>query len=199
MIIWISGTSSSGKTSIGSLLQEKLNCNKTKCLLFTVDKYLSMLNGNYTKIFGRGNIYDKKLSMDLFKESDTYYLKKTEAGMRIQYGDASVRLFNGIPNVIYEMQKTGFDIIVDAYFETEEHINQIKELFGKIECYFFYLYCNKEQLELREKKRCNRIKGTAENWLNDFDCVNHHDCNSIDTSSQNPNDITDLIYKALGL
>lgn len=190
-ILSICGTSSCGKSSSVTLLHKKLPSN---WLIFNTDNYLKMLGYDYEKIFCNKNINEDLINDDsYFVKNDRYYLEKNGDDILIKYGKKSIALFDSIPKSVEVLIKDGFDVILEAFVETKEHIDILRKKFdGVADLYFVYMFSDEETLEKREKKRCNRVFGTSKRWLKDFNCRDFCDL-AIDTSRLSPKEVSDII------
>lgn len=192
-VVCISGTSSVGKSSTSSLLKEKLG---DSWLHFKVDSYLQMFGAKYNNIFNNNNAYQEANYDLISQKNEIYYVEKNaDYGFDVKYGEVSVLLYNTIPSSIKVLADSGFNVIVDAFVENENHIELMNNLMPNYKMHFVYLYADNTALLYREKDRKNRLKGTAVNWLKSFN-PSIYDL-QINTTHLSPNDVSDKIISIL--
>jgi chloramphenicol 3-O phosphotransferase len=135
-IIFINGTSSSGKTSLLKLLQKKL---PEPYLDMGVDKFIWMLPGRY-------------LDRPLWDEV---------LGKALHSGPVGWSLFSGMHHAIAAAASRGNNILADHVFVEKDWVDECAELFAEINAYLIGLHCPLEVLEQREKDRKDRTLGQA--------------------------------------
>lgn len=135
-IIFINGTSSSGKTSLLKLLQKKL---PEPFLDMGIDKFIWMLPGRYL---------DRPLWDDVL-------------GKAVQPGPVGWSLFSGMHHAIAAAASRGNNILADHVFVEKVWVDECAELFAKMNAYLIGLHCPLEVLEQREKDRKDRTLDQA--------------------------------------
>jgi len=135
-IIFINGTSSSGKTSIVKALQNML---EAPYLDMGIDKFIFMLPKRYLN----RPLWDEVLG------------KATEAGM------TGHRLFSGMHHAIFAAANAGNNIIADHVFVEKAWVDECAELFEDMLAYLIGVQCPLEILEQREQERKDRTLGQA--------------------------------------
>jgi len=135
-IIFINGTSSSGKTSLVKLLQKKL---PEPYLDMGIDKFIWMLPGRYL---------DRPLWDDVL-------------GKAVQSGPLGRSLFSGMHHAITAAASRGNNILADHVFVEKAWVGECATLFAGTNAYLIGLYCPLEVLVQREKDRKDRTLGQA--------------------------------------
>ena len=135
-VIFINGTSSSGKTSILRALQNVL---EEPYLEAGIDKFIWMLPERYL---------DRPLWDDVLGLAD-------KAGVT---GHALVR---GMHHAIAAMSETGINVLADHVLVEPSWVEHCARLFSELPAYLIGVLCPLEVLEEREKSRKNRTLGQA--------------------------------------
>ena len=135
-IIFINGTSSSGKTSLLKLLQKKL---PEPYLDMGIDKFIWMLPGRYL---------DRPLWDDVL-------------GKAVQSGPVGWSLFSGMHHAIAVVALRGNNVLADHVFVEKAWVDECAELFAGMNAYVIGLTCPLEVLEQRERDRKDRTLGQA--------------------------------------
>lgn len=135
-IIFINGTSSSGKTSLLKALQKKLS---EPYLDMGIDKFIWMLPGRYL---------DRPLWDDVL-------------GKALHSGPVGLTLFSGMHHAIAAAASRGNNILADHVFVEKVWVDECAELFADMNAYLIGLQCPLDVLEQREKDRKDRTLGQA--------------------------------------
>lgn len=135
-IIFINGTSSSGKTSLLKALQAKL---PAPFLDMGIDRFIWMLPKRY-------------LDRPLWDEV---------LGKAVQSGPLGLVLFSGMHHAIAAVAKRGISVIADHVFVEKAWVDECAALFANMNAYLIGLHCPLEVLEQREKDRTDRTLGQA--------------------------------------
>lgn len=135
-IIFINGTSSSGKTSLLKLLQTKL---QEPYLDMGIDKFIWMLPKRYL---------ERPLWDDVL-------------GKAHQPGPIGLTLFSGMHHAIAAAASRGNNILADHVFVEKAWVDECADLFAGMNAYIIGLTCPLEVLEQREKDRKDRTLGQA--------------------------------------
>lgn len=133
-IIFLNGTSSSGKTSLLKALQKKLS---EPYLDMGIDKFIWMLPGRYL---------DRPLWDDVL-------------GKALHSGPVGLTLFSGMHHAIAAAASRGNNILADHVFVEKAWVDECAELFVDMNAYIIGLQCPLEVLEQREKDRKDRTLG----------------------------------------
>lgn len=135
-IIFINGTSSSGKTSLLKLLQKNL---PEPYLDMGVDKFIWMLPSRYL---------NRPLWDDVL-------------GKALQAGPVGWSLFSGMHHAIAAAASRGNNILADHVFVEKAWVDECAGLFAEMNAYLIGLQCPLEVLEQRERDRKDRTLGQA--------------------------------------
>jgi chloramphenicol 3-O phosphotransferase len=135
-IIILNGASSSGKTSLLEVLQERL---AEPYLNAGIDKFIWMLPERYL---------DRPLWDDVL-------------GLATKAGATGHTLFSGMHHAIAALARTGNNVLADHVLVEPAWVDECIELFTDLPAYLIGLYCPLEVLEAREKARKNRTLGQA--------------------------------------
>jgi chloramphenicol 3-O phosphotransferase len=135
-IVFINGTSSSGKTTIIRALQEKL---KEPYIEAGIDKFIWMLPKRYL---------DHPLWDDVLGQAD-------------KAGVTGHVLIHGMHHAIVELSRNGINVLADHVLIEPDWVKECVELFADFPAYLIGLQCPLEVLELRERTRKDRTLGQA--------------------------------------
>jgi chloramphenicol 3-O phosphotransferase len=135
-IIFLNGTSSSGKTSILRSLQAQL---PDPFLDMGIDRFIFMLPKRYLE----RPLWDEIL------------------GKAVQSGDAGRVLFSGMHHAIEAVARQGSNILADHVFVEKAWVDECAGLFAEMNAYLIGIYCPLEILEQRERERKDRTPGQA--------------------------------------
>ena len=130
-IIFLNGTSSSGKTTVAKELQNMLD---EVYLYFSIDNYLNNLPSKFT---GTYDDFNKVMS---------------EQGSNI---------IKGFHRMLTAVAKEGNNIILDHLLESETIVRDCQKAFKDIDVLIVGLRCSLEEAERRESERPDRRKGQA--------------------------------------
>lgn len=135
-VIFVNGTSSSGKTSIVRALQRRL---EEPFLDMGVDRFIFMLPQRYLE----RPLWDEVL------------------GKADRPGDTGRVLFSGMHHAIAAVAVAGFNVIADHVFVQQGWVAECARLFAELPAYLIGIQCPLEVLEARECQRKNRTLGQA--------------------------------------
>ncbi|TXG76919.1 hypothetical protein E6Q11_03870 [Candidatus Dojkabacteria bacterium] len=188
MIIFVCGTSSSGKTSVCNALKREL---PDGWLLFSTEGYLGMLGDKFN------NLHPANIEVEV-PNKIAYAKKHDDGSFEIIVGALVQRLFSIIPEAIGLLAQRGFDIVVDSLITKKSEIDQFRKALDKFDCKFIYLSASEKEISRREESRGDRLKGSAVHWLRAFDF--HNECDLIlDTENIVVNQIAKDIINHLNL
>jgi chloramphenicol 3-O-phosphotransferase len=158
MIIIISGTSSSGKSSVCEHLHEKLGAG---WLFFSTDGYLSMLGHEFLGLHPENK--------DVCIPNKICYAKKHEdETFEIIPGEYCSKLFSTIPDVLNLIANQGLNIIVDSFISSAIDLEHYKNVLEPHHPKFVYLYADEAIIKAREAARGDRLIGSALHWMKSF-------------------------------
>ena len=135
-VIFINGTSSSGKTSIVHALQDLL---AEPYLEAGIDKFIFMMPERYL---------DRPLWDDVL-------------GLAVKAGASGHLLFSGMHRAIQTLADSGINVIADHVFVEQRWVGECVELFADMPAFLIGVQCPLEILEERERSRKNRTLGQA--------------------------------------
>lgn len=135
-IVFINGTSSSGKTSIVHALQARL---EEPYLEAGIDKFIWMLPERYL---------ERPLWDDVL-------------GMANKAGDVGHALAHGMHHAIAVLSRHGVNVLADHVLVEPSWVQECIELFADLQAYLIGVQCPLEVLEQRERSRKNRTLGQA--------------------------------------
>lgn len=186
MIIMLSGTSSSGKSTLCHELKNRLGDH---WLIFSTDGYLSMLGDKFL------NLHPDNSSV-CEPNAVCYAKKHIDGTFEIMPGELCSKLYLTIPNTLNLIAKAGFNIILDSFITTTKEFDSYKNQLSKHGLFSVYLYASGNEIERRETARGDRLKGSAIHWLRKFDFQNQCDL-LIDTEKMTLNACSDIIIKRI--
>jgi len=135
-ILFLNGTSSSGKTSLLHRLQDEL---PEPFLNLGIDRFIFMLPQRY-------------LNRPLWDEV---------LGKAIHAGTAGMALFSGMHHAIAAAAKRGNHVIADHVFVEKAWVDECAQLFSEMNAYLVGIHCPLHVLEQRERHRKDRTLGQA--------------------------------------
>lgn len=135
-ILFINGTSSSGKTSLLKALQNAL---PDPFLDMGIDRFIWMMPSRYL---------DRPLWDDVLGKAD-------------RSGPVGMILFSGMHHAIAAAAGRGLSVIADHVFVEKAWAEECASLFADRNAYLIGLHCPLEILEQREKHRKDRTLGQA--------------------------------------
>lgn len=170
-IIFLNGTSSSGKTTLLKQLQKKLS---DPYLDMGIDKFIWMLPSRFL---------ERPLWDDVL-------------GKAVHAGSAGQRLFSGMHHAIAATAVRGNNIIADHVFVEKAWVDECAELFVNLNAYLFGLTCPLEVLEQRERDRKDRTLGQARLQFDIIHKYAQYDL-ELDTSKLGPEECAQQIMERL--
>lgn len=149
-VIILNGASSSGKSSIAKALQEVLPDN---FLHIGIDSFISMMP-------------QKTLNLSTPDiASDGFYWRSVETAqgsvLRIQSGQFGAQINRAYHSTVRHLVDSGLKVIVDDVMDGGREQREWLEALEGIETIFIAVRCSDADLCQREKKRSDRINGSA--------------------------------------
>jgi chloramphenicol 3-O phosphotransferase len=135
-IIFLNGTSSSGKTSILHALQDAMS---EPYLDAGIDKFIWMLPERYL---------ERPLWDDVL-------------GLATTAGETGHRLMHGMHETIATLSKAGLNVVADHVLVEQDWLEECITLFADLPAYLIGIRCPLEVLVERERSRKNRTLGQA--------------------------------------
>ncbi len=170
-IIFLNGTSSSGKSSILRALQNQL---AEPYLDMGIDRFIFMMPKRYL---------DRPLWDDVL-------------GTAIQAGTTGMALFSGMHHAIAAVAGQGNNVIADHVFVEKVWVDECTRLFNASNAYLIGIHCPLEVLEQRERDRKDRTLGQARlqyNIIHKYTCYDLE----VDTSILSPEQCAQNIIERL--
>lgn len=170
-VIFINGTSSSGKTTLVKALQKHLS---EPFLDMGIDRFIWMLPSRYL---------DRPLWDEIL-------------GKAVQPGSQGLILFSGMHHAIAAAANRGNNIVADHVFVEKAWVDECTSLFADMNAYLIGLHCPLEVLEQREKDRKDRTLGQARAQ---FDVIHKYVVYDLelDTSKLSIEDCVEQVIKRL--
>ncbi len=149
-IIFLNGPSSSGKSSLAKLLQDKLD---KPYMHIGIDKLIEMMPEKLNKWDGQkaeqGFYWD--ISVD----------EKGNQLAHIQLGEFAQKVSNLLKEVVLTMIKSGFNLIIDEVCVTDGSFEKWQEILSDYKTIYVGLKSDTKTLQERENKREDRMKGSS--------------------------------------
>ena len=140
-LIFLNGTTSSGKTSIVLALQEELR--RPYCAT-GIDDAFAMLPDR------------------LHKNPDGFFFDRDERGLvRLNFGRIGLACLKAHHRSVAAMARSGIDLICDEVILNEELRRDWLEVLSGVNTAFVGVHCSLEELERREIERGDRVIGQA--------------------------------------
>tara|TARA_Y100001970_G_C13989294_1_gene727360 strand:- start:139 stop:759 length:621 start_codon:yes stop_codon:yes gene_type:complete len=172
-IIFLNGTSSSGKTTLSRALQGQL---KDPYLYFALDQYRDSLPGKYRGLNSpEGTTGKEGLNVVPVLSKNG----KTLAS--IEFGDYGKKVLRGMRQAAATLARGGLNLIIDDIIFDRECLEDYLDSLIGIQVYFIGLFCPLKTLEERESSRLGRFPGTAESQYHACHAHEKYDL-KIDTS-----------------
>lgn len=151
-IIFLNGTSSSGKTTLAHHLQEIL---QLPYLHLALDQFRDGLPPRYRGLNSPpGTDGDAGLNVVPVSNGDERYT-------RICFGSVGKTMLKGMRRAIAAMAHCGNNIIIDDVLLEREFLDDYLEVFQELKVYFVGVMCPRDVLTIRENTRPGRFPGTA--------------------------------------
>jgi chloramphenicol 3-O phosphotransferase len=167
MVIFLNGTSSSGKTTIGKELQVRLN---DPYMLLTIDNFL--------------NFYPEKYFVPKTPEEGVVLMKLLSAGI------------SGFHRCIPALAEAGNNLIVDHVLQENSWLHDCVKRWSGLDVLFVGVKCPLEVLEKREAERGDRKSGTSRYQYDRVHSHERYDL-ELDTSILRVEECADKIIEAL--
>ena len=170
-IIFINGTSSSGKTSLLKALQNQL---QEPYLDMGIDRFIWMLPKRYL---------DRPLWDDVL-------------GKAHQSGPVGLTLFSGMHHAIAAAASRGNNVVADHVFVEKAWVDECANLFANMNAYLIGIHCPLGVLEQRERDRKDRTLGQARAQYEVIHKYTKYDL-KVDTSLLSPKECAEKVIERL--
>ena len=186
MIIFLNGSSSSGKTSIAKELQKMFD---VPLLHMGIDNFLLMMPRE-KKWFERMSEQEYSSTGPGFTLVDT--TENDKPMIRIEFGPWGEKLVTGMYEAIAAMVSQGFSVIVDDVVQRKESLECAVRSFKPFKTYFIGVKCPIKILEKREKERGDRAITMARGMYKRVHSFSSYDF-EVDTSQYTPQECAEKI------
>ena len=186
--ILLNGTSSSGKTTLAKVLQQKL---KEPYLCVSLDQYRDSLPDKYRGLNSPPGTtgYDGLNVVPIDS-------KGGEKISSIKFGRYGKKVLHGMRLSSAGLVRDGLNIIIDDILLEASFLDDYLKTFCDLKLYFIGLFCPLEAVEKREASRIGRFPGTAQSQLEVCHAHGVYDL-SLDTSILSPEDCAKKIIDRL--
>ena len=186
--ILLNGTSSSGKTTLAKVLQQKL---EEPYLYVSLDQYRDSLPDKYRGLNSPPGTtgYDGLNVVPIDS-------KGGEKISSIQFGRYGKKVLHGMRLSSAGLVRDGLNIIIDDILLEASFLDDYLKTFCDLKLYFIGLFCPLEAVEKREASRIGRFPGTAQSQLEVCHAHRVYDL-SLDTSILSPEDCAEKIIGRL--
>ena len=170
-IIFINGTSSSGKTSIVHAFQNSIPEMYIEC---GIDKFIWMMPGRYL---------ERPLWDDVL-------------GLANKAGKTGHQLVRGMHKAIQTLSQAGINVVADHVFVERQWAKECAMIFASLPAYLIGINCPLQKVEERERNRKNRTLGQAGLQMSLIHKYTKYDL-EVDTSLHSPQECADQIVARL--
>jgi chloramphenicol 3-O phosphotransferase len=167
-ILFLNGTSSSGKTTIAKALQDSL---EVPYLHTGIDHFIERYPGRMLVYSDGVNPPDAEGWLVVFR-NDTF--------VQVQIGPAGYRLIAGMYRAIAALAASGINLIVDDIIYNQRVLKEAVNVLQPFQVWFVGIRCPLEVAERREQERGDRAKGGAKVF---YDRVHAHGIYDIEIDS----------------
>lgn len=160
LIVYLNGTSSSGKTSIS---MELMNQKEIPFHYLSIDNFIKEFNDTFLDVVEPTREVDQQsIAQIMFDPLFSVYC-------------STIKLFSEI----------GVNVIVDTVIDNDKWFNECLDLFYNQPTLFIGVNCSKEELIRREQARGDRQIGLAASQFNKVYCMDEYDL-EVNTEEMNP-------------
>ena len=189
-IIYLTGTSSAGKSSIATVLQDLL---PVPYLHVTLDAFMGMFPAAYVAVQPFGEPVPPRAFEGLVLRHET-----RDGRLRLDphHSPAWERLTIGFRQSLRALAVAGNNLIVDDVLTTRPGLHTTLDALAGVPVVFVRVYCPPAELERREQARGDRLLGLAAWQRERIDAAIIYDL-EIDTSQHSPDECAQRIMQAL--
>jgi chloramphenicol 3-O phosphotransferase len=186
-IIFLNGTSSSGKTTLAYALQELL---PEPWLHVALDQFRDGLPPKYRGLNSpSGSTGDAGLNVVPVTDTGTPYTA-------IKFGEVGKTMLIGMRRAIRSLAEAGNNIIIDDIILEQTFLDDYLQVFADFDLIFVGVRCPLDVISDREAVRPGRFPGTALGHADVCHAHNDYDVN-VDTGSTSPEQCAAEIHKFL--
>ena len=187
-IIFLNGTSSSGKTTLAHALQERL---EEPFQHVALDQFRDGLPAKFRGLNAPvGTTGERGLNVVPVKLDDRTSITE------VRFGADGQRLLRGMRRAILSMAKEGNNIIIDDIILDQSFLDDYLDVMAHELLYFVGVRCPLAVIEQREARRLGRFPGTAESHFMSCHAHDTYDI-EVDTSTTTPEACAELIVKRI--
>jgi chloramphenicol 3-O phosphotransferase len=193
-VILLNGSSSAGKSTIATLLQDTIV--EASYLYFGFDTLVFLSPKRY---WADAATPEQSKNNPFLKEGVHMVHREKEDGpvcIDAVFGPAFNPIISAMPAVVRTLVDQGNKVIFDHVFHDKRMVDQFNQQMDGINCFKVGVYCPLNILEQREKERGDRVLGRARGL---YDVV-HKYCDydlKLDTANTSPNDSVSNILSVL--
>lgn len=189
-IIYLTGTSSAGKSTLAAMLQDML---PVPYLHVTLDAFMGMFPSAYVAVQPFGEPVSPRAYEGLVLRHET-----RDGHLRLDphHSPAWERLTTGFRQSIHTLAVAGNNLIVDDVLTTRPALHTTLAALVGIPVAFVRLYCPPAELERREQARGDRLLGLAAWQRERIDATMVYDL-ELDTSRHSPDECARLVLRLI--
>ncbi len=187
-IIFLNGTSSSGKTTLAHALQERL---VEPFQHVALDQFRDGLPAKYRGLNApAGTTGERGLNVIPVRQDDNSIFTQ------VRFGEDGQKLLRGMRRAILSLAQEGNNIIIDDIILDQSFLDDYLDVMADERLYFIGVRCPLSVIEQREAQRLGRFPGTAESHFISCHAHDTYDV-EVDTSALTPAACAGLIVKRM--
>lgn len=187
-IIFLNGTSSSGKTTLAHALQERL---VEPFQHVALDQFRDGLPAKYRGLNApAGTTGERGLNVIPVRQDDNSIFTQ------VRFGEDGQKLLRGMRRAILSLAQEGNNIIIDDIILDQSFLDDYLDVMADERLYFIGVRCPLSVIEQREAQRLGRFPGTAESHFISCHAHDTYDV-EVDTSVLTPAACAGLIVKRM--
>ena len=187
-IIFLNGTSSSGKTTLAHALQERL---VEPFQHVALDQFRDGLPAKYRGLNApAGTTGERGLNVIPVRQDDNSIFTQ------VRFGEDGQKLLRGMRRAILSLAQEGNNIIIDDIILDQSFLDDYLDVMADERLYFIGVRCPLSVIEQREAQRLGRFPGTAESHFISCHAHGTYDV-EVDTSAATPVACAELIVKRM--
>ena len=188
-VIFLNGSSSSGKTTLAIMLQQLLDEPYQHIAL---DQFRDGMPGRFRGLNSPDGT-PGELGLNIVPVD-----KAGERVTEIRFGEHGERVLRGMRRAIAAFAREGNNVIIDDLLFTNDYLLDYAEALQDISAWMIGIRCSLDVVNEREALRSGRFPGTATSHFHE---VHAHDAGydlEVDTSATSPRECAELIVACLG-
>lgn len=184
-IVYLNGSTSSGKTTLSKYLQDKLL--PTPFLHIGIDKIISMMPDGINNWTG-GSAPEGFSWKTIHKDGKVF--------REICLGPFAKQIVRSYEEVVLTLAKQGHFLVIDDVSFGKKQVDQWRKGLNAYKVLWVGLHCPIEEIEQREKNRGNRLEGSGRHQHTEVHRGVKYDI-ELDTHKQSLKECTRMIKNAL--